>query len=169
MRNHHRSGEGARVPSQTRDAYASKQTPRKPVLPSAFRARAATQCGSAARARNSKSTGITSCRERNKLFKINELVCKPGHGSWPRAEASADSERFLGHRQVGPRQEVRARRAQVPSSSGSISTQARLAQDSRPFSASCKPFAPSSKLQRNGSSLTMWRRNNSHWRLKAFS
>ena len=38
-----------------------------------------------------------------------------------------------------------------------------------PFSASCTPLAPSSRSHGNGSSFTTWRRNSSHWRLKALS
>ena len=55
-----------------------------------------------------------------------------------------------------------------PFSSGT-STQALLAQDLRPSSASWTPFAPCRRVHGNGSSRTTWRRNISHCTLNALS
>ena len=74
---------------------------------------------------------------------------------------------------LGPLRAEVARTAPCPrgaqESSGGTSTQARRCQDSRPFSASCTPLAPSNKFQGKGSSQTTWRRNSSHCTLKALS
>ncbi len=48
-------------------------------------------------------------------------------------------------------------------------THARFAEDSRPASASCTPFAPSRSVQRKGSLVTTCFRKSSHWILKALS
>ncbi len=62
-----------------------------------------------------------------------------------------------------------ATRSSITPPDPGTSTQERRCDDSRPFSASCTPFAPSSSPQRNGSSRATCRRKSSHWALNALS
>ena len=53
--------------------------------------------------------------------------------------------------------------------SGSSSSHVRFRDDSKPFSASCTPLAPSRSVQRKGSSFATCLRKSSHWVLNALS
>src|SRR5205823_8576977 len=102
------------------------------------------------------------------FLKIVRAVLEENHEAKCRDQKQHQPEEFSDEGHWALTIDGRGSRSNHGFNSGT-STQARFSHDSRPFSASCTPFAPSRSVQRNGASLTTCLRNISHWTLNALS
>ena len=165
-----------RAPDQLAARSASRGPCRAARCPSLRRQRSrATTDGAETRA-SRPSRSRRRATDRSRHADRDDVRCREGDAVPLRGAPRAAPRRGIAQRDTAPacRRQAGSEKASVGiapqrSRAPARRRQRRSRPDSSPSSASCTPFAPSSRFHRNGPPSTTWRRNSSHSTLNALS